>query len=115
MRVDIDFELVNDKNDEIYNVVSEALANRYDWHRAIDCKYISGDVQDVTDNVLCASKARDMFVAVVQDVANQKHQIINIKALDFMVNCVAKSYKPGDKIEYITFKNYQDIIIEPQE
>lgn len=115
MLVNIDFKLVDGADEKLYEAIRTALTNKYGWQKSFDYNSVSGSIMDVLDNDDCISKAHDMFVSAIQDVANEEHQIINVETLEVMVNCVAKVPNPGDKKECITFKNYQDIIIQPQE
>ena len=116
MRVDVDFKLDKDINNKCYDAILIALGDNYSWYKEFGSGPIIGYLPDVFDNDICISKTLNMFLGVVKNIANELQQHIFVKDLNITANGgIAKPYKPGKKIEYMSFKQYKDIIIDPKE
>ena len=116
MRVDIDFKLDKDVNNKCYDAILIALGDNYSWYKEFGSGPIIGYLHDVFDNDVCIVKTHDMFLDIVKKIANELQRQICVKELNITVNGgVAKPFKPGGKIEYISFKPYTNILIDPKE
>jgi len=113
MHANITFKLENDANCTYYDAIVDEMKNKYHWYD--DYGLLAGDVPNVSDEYICSSEAYKMFIGVVQNVATKYAQIIHIVELGITTNCLAQPYNINGKIEYMNFKQYEDITVKPME
>ena len=113
MRVDVNFKISNDNDNQYHDEIVAGLMDRYNWYD--EYGLIGGDIPNMVNNDVCMSECYKMVLAVVQDVATKYHQILQLDVLYVSVNLVARNYTPGQTIQPGMMKEYKNITVKPME
>ncbi len=79
------------------------MRNFIDLHHWFENPYKDGvecDIGGISDNDVGLKYGRELFALIAQQVADKENTVLEFEKVTYVINFVARAYKPGDKISY---------------
>ncbi len=100
MKIEIDFVLKNDPDGKLHDLIMRNFIDQHHWFENPYKDGVECDVNGIQNNNEGLKYGRELFAVIAQQVADKKNTVLEFEKVTYVINFVAKAYKPGDKIEY---------------
>lgn len=100
MKIEIDFVLKNDPDGKIHDLIMRNFIDLHNWFENPYKDGVECDVGGIRNNVDGLRYARELFAVIAQQVADTENAVLEFEKVTYVINFVARAYKPGDKIAY---------------
>lgn len=112
MLVEVSFDLKNDTDGAIKNLITDACLVAGFYRNHFDDQQLRIDIS-TDDKSAATNQIYNKFLQIAQSVANRHNIVIHIASMLILVDFVARAVKPHEKIDYGYSAFHKDITIMP--